>query len=216
MKKHLKFAVLLLFSWVLLRAVFLWLKNNSSASQWAMMAAAFLAEGALSVAVPLFVFLLYRSFVEGALDKKQALVIFCAGVAFELPYDVLTAGKLFSSKSQNPLFALSVCALCLMLITHFKALRVKGALFTALIVVCSLFWVSAFSVKFGLLCVCLLGAKLFFGKRKMLSFFSELVILSVFSSLNPLYMLSPLSLIVVGFLEKGIQERDIIINSESK
>lgn len=121
------------------------------------------------LAVVLFAFLLVEGFRNTSGFKKYLLTMVVFALVSEVPYDLAINGRLMDFSSQNALFTMAICLLMLYFLDMVK--EGKGflsGLLRGMIVLCAIFWASAFRAAYGLGMILLVADFYIFYNRNVL------------------------------------------------
>ncbi len=164
--------------------------------------AAIALQGLSCAAIPLFVFFLIRSAEKERKGIGAAIRIFLLALLCEIPYNLVLSGKLWDAESRNPVFALFLCLVVLMAWDKYGN-GVTGITVRASTIIAALFWAAALSVEWGLCAVTLCTVMRAFWKSESLRLSFGSIALAVCSMFSPIYMIAPISLILLGFYKES-------------
>jgi hypothetical protein len=105
-----------------------------------------LLEAVSWAAVPIFAWLLWRGFVGTADRARYALRLAVLAVLAEVPYDLVTSGRLWDASSQNPVFALLVGFVVLWALDRLLTGPRRNAGLAVLVCLAGVLWLVIFHV----------------------------------------------------------------------
>ena len=117
------------------------LEYDPSILKYATMAV--LLQGIETLAVPVFAFLLVEGFRHTSDVKAYLLRMAGTAVLAEIPYNLVTTGKVFELTTRNPMFAMLIGMIVLVFFKQYEGSNVKNALAKCMVVLGALLW-SAF------------------------------------------------------------------------
>lgn len=160
-------------------------------------------------AVPIFAFLLVDGYARTS--NVKAYLTRVAGVALisELPYNLVVGGKLFDTTSRNPVFALALGLLMLLLMGMYPGKSFKNVMIKILVAAAALIWSRMLRIdNGGCIIYVMLALVLAQGKPSLRSLFGATAAISC-SLVSPFYLASPMSFLAIHFYngEKGEENR---------
>lgn len=139
------------------------MKPGGGAMVWATWAV--LCSLAATLAIPLYVKLVYEAGRAGADPKRLLGGLAACALASEVPYDLAMSGKLLDMGTQNPAWGLLLAAILLEILRRWKPAPAAGkAAFRVLVVAAALAWALLLRVYMGVMVV-LLAALFHFAAR---------------------------------------------------
>ena len=117
------------------------LEYDPSILKYATMAV--LLQGIETLAVPVFAFLLVEGFRHTSDVKAYLLRMAGTAVLAEIPYNLVTTGKVFELTTRNPVFAMLIGMIVLVFFKQYEGSNVKNTLAKCMVVLGALLW-SAF------------------------------------------------------------------------
>ena len=158
-----------------------------------------------TVAVPIFVFLLFEGFQHTSDWKKYLLRIAGLAVLTEIPYDLAMNGKVLELGNQNPVLGLVLCFVMLILLRRFA-----GKKFICIAMALAAFvWAMMLKVDHGVPMVLMLCVMHLFRNKKMYMGFSGMAAAALCIGLSPFYLVAPMGFLAIHFYngEKGNSSR---------
>lgn len=156
-----------------------------------------------TVAIPIFVYLLFEEIEKAENQYKLLYDLFVLSVLSEIPYDLALFEKIFHFQGQNIFFSLFIAAATLMLLQRYREKSLKGKSVRAVILLAGFAWVPLLKSENGLLIMCLTAVYYVLRKKENIRHFVLAAVISAFSIVNPLYMPAPIGLVIVYFYEKN-------------
>ncbi len=104
---------------------------------------AVLLQGIETLAVPVFAFLLVEGFHYTSNVKAYLIRMTAAALLAEIPYNLVTTGKVLELSTRNPMFAMVIGMIVLMFFKQYAATSAKDILAKCMVVFGALLW-SAF------------------------------------------------------------------------
>ena len=173
--------------------------NSQSSMGYA--TAAIALQGLSFAAVPMLAFFTVRKAEKEKSMRKLILHAFFLAFLLEIPYDLLYSGRLFYPEKQNPAFALVLSSIVLWAFERYIK-NTTGIMIKTATSVAAVFWAAVFSSHWGACIVLLCITMRIFWKKESLRLFSGAIVIAACSIFSPLYMLSPISLILLGFFKE--------------
>ena len=127
---------------------------------------AVIMQGLETMALPVFVFLLVEGFRHTGDFKAYLTRMFGAAVLAEIPYNLVTTGKVFALESRNPLIGLVIGLVALLFISQRESYSVKNYLTKGLIFVAAALWSILLGIQYGVAIVVMLAALWFFRSSR--------------------------------------------------
>lgn len=160
-------------------------------------------------AVPIFAFLLVDGYARTSDVKAYLLRVAGLAVLSEIPYNMVTGGKLFDFTSRNPVFALALGLLMLFLMGMYPGKNFKNAAIKIFVAAAALIWSRMLSIDNGG-CIIFIMIALILAQSKpsLRSLFGATAAISC-SLVSPFYLASPMSFLAIHFYngEKGEENR---------
>ncbi|MBQ7416372.1 MAG: hypothetical protein IJW14_05005 [Oscillospiraceae bacterium] len=187
------------------------LEDNNN---FVMAAVAFLLQLLMACAIPIFTFLLVDGFQRTSSVKNYALRV--AGVALlsEIPYNLAMTGKWIDLDSRNPMIAMALGMVMLIIYDHYSGKSFKNVMIKILVVVFSILWVEMLRINDGMAIVIMISSLWFMRKNRSLQVFGGCVIMFVCSAIpfNPTYWLAPIVFLTVHFYNEEQGEENKVLN----
>lgn len=106
--------------------------------------------GIMSLAMPIYAFLLVEGFKKTSSVKKYGIRLFLLALISEFPYDLAMQDKWFTMYGQNPVWGLLIAFIVLYFLNGFENVKkFKGVLLRLMIVVAGILWVWMLNVAYG-------------------------------------------------------------------
>jgi len=147
-------------------------------------------------AVPVFAFLLLERLKEGSV-KETCMRLLLWSVALEVPYNVITEGKLFVGDSRSPVAATLICAAAYGFCESLNRSGKGSAVVKGVMLLASFSWIAMARIDEGVPFL-IFFASLYANDKKgergvlMASLFSSLAI-----AISPFYILAPIGFIPI-------------------
>ena len=179
------------------------LMELTQASDTAMIVAtiAIVLQATETVAVPIFVFLLFEGFQHTSDWKKYLLRVAGLAVLTEIPYDLAMNGKILELGTQNPVFGLVLCFVILLLFRRFAGKK----LLCIVMALAGFVWATMLKVDHGVPMVMLLCVIYLFRNKRMFMGFSGVAVAAMCTAFSPFYIVAPMGFLAIHFYngEKG-------------
>lgn len=160
-------------------------------------------------AVPIFAFLLVDGYARTSNVKAYLLRVAGIAVISELPYNLVISGKLFDLSSRNPVFALALGLLMLLLMGMYPGKSFKNVAIKIFVAIAALIWSRMLSIdNGGCIIFIMIALVLAQSKPSLRSLFGATAAISC-SLVSPFYLASPMSFLAIHFYngEKGEENR---------
>lgn len=105
-----------------------------------------LLEAVSWAAIPIFAWLLWQGFQSTANRGRFALLLALLAVLTEVPYDLVTSGRVWDPASQNPVFALLVGFVVMWALDYLLAGPRRNTLLAVAVCVAGVLWLAIFHV----------------------------------------------------------------------
>ena len=158
-----------------------------------------------TVAVPIFVFLLFEGFQHTSDWKKYLLRLAGLTVVTEIPYDLAMNGKMLEFGSQNPVLGLVLCFALLLLFRHFAGKK----LICIVMALAGILWAVMLKVDHGVPMMLMICVMHLFRNKKMYMGFSGMAAAALCTGISPFYLIAPMGFLAIHFYngEKGESSR---------
>ena len=158
-----------------------------------------------TVAVPIFVFLLFEGFQHTSDWKKYLLRLAGLAVVTEIPYDLAMNGKMLEFGSQNPVLGLVLCFALLLLFRHFAGKK----LICIVMALAGILWAVMLKVDHGVPMMLMICVMHLFRNKKMYMGFSGMAAAALCTGISPFYLIAPMGFLAIHFYngEKGESSR---------
>lgn len=112
--------------------------------------ASLFCRGVMSLALPIYAFLLVEGFKKTSNKKKYAIGMLVVALVSEVPYDLAMQDTWFTMYSQNPMWGIVLAFAVLYFLDNFENTRkFKGVLLKLLIVIAGILWAVMLNVSYG-------------------------------------------------------------------
>ena len=158
-----------------------------------------------TVAVPIFVFLLFEGFQHTSDWKKYLARIAGLALITEIPYDLAMNGKVLEFSSQNPVLGLVLCFALLLLFRHFAGKK----LICIVMAIAGMLWAVMLKVDHGVPMMLMICVMHLFRNKKMYMGFSGMAAAALCTGISPFYLIAPMGFLAIHFYngEKGESSR---------
>lgn len=154
-----------------------------------------------TVAVPIFVFLLFEGFQHTSDWQKYLTRLAGLAVITEIPYDLAMNGKVLEFSSQNPVLGLVLCFALLLLFRHFAGKK----LICVVMALAGFVWALMLKVDHGIPMMLMICVMHLFRNKKMYMGFSGMAAAALCTGISPFYLVAPMGFLAIHFYngEKG-------------
>lgn len=154
-----------------------------------------------TVAVPIFVFLLFEGFQHTSDWQKYLARLAGLAVITEIPYDLAMNGKVLEFSSQNPVLGLVLCFALLLLFRHFAGKK----LICVVMALAGFVWALMLKVDHGIPMMMMICVMHLFRNKKMYMGFSGMAAAALCTGISPFYLVAPMGFLAIHFYngEKG-------------
>lgn len=158
-----------------------------------------------TVAVPIFVFLLFEGFQHTSDWKKYLARLAGLAVVTEIPYDLAMSGKVLEFGNQNPVIGLVLCFVLLLLFRYFAGKK----LICVVMALAGVVWAIMLKVDHGVPMILMICVMHLFRNKKMYMGFSGMAAAALCTGLSPFYLIAPMGFLAIHFYngEKGNSSR---------
>ena len=158
-----------------------------------------------TVAVPIFVFLLFEGFQHTSDWKKYLARLAGLAVLTEIPYDLAMNGKVLELGTQNPVIGLVLCFVLLLLFRRFAGKK----LICIAMALAGFVWAIMLKVEHGVPMMLMICVMDLFRNKKMYMGFSGMAAAALCIGLSPFYLVAPMGFLAIHFYngEKGNSSR---------
>ena len=158
-----------------------------------------------TVAVPIFVFLLFEGFQHTSDWKKYMARVAGLAVLTEIPFDFAMNGKILETTSQNPVFGL---LLCMVLMYLWKRFTGKKLICFAMALL-GVLWAIMLKIDHGVAMVLMICIIYLFRNKRMFMSFSGVAVAAMCTAISPFYLVAPMGFLAIHFYngEKGNSSR---------
>ena len=164
------------------------LLNDDSSPDFLDLGAIALLLRALSLAsLPIILFLLSEELDRIKNKGRAAALLFILALVAEIPYDLITAGRIIYADTRSPVAAFFLCYAQAFLWEREKRFKVPLNIAVAL---SALWWSSILSIDEGIPCILIFTAFYWLRKKGPLRLFCTSLILSAISLADPMYTLA--------------------------
>ena len=158
-----------------------------------------------TVAVPIFVFLLFEGFQHTSDWKKYFLRVAGLAILTEIPYDLAMNGVFLETGSQNPVLGL---VLCMALLYFFRRFAGKK-LICVIMALAGVLWSVMLKIDHGMPMVLMICVIHLFRNKRMYMGFSGVAAAAMCVGVSPFYLAAPMGFLAIHFYngEKGESSR---------
>ena len=154
-----------------------------------------------TVAVPIFVFLLFEGFQHTSDWQKYLTRLAGLAVITEIPYDLAMNAKVLDFSSQNPVIGLVLCFVLLLLFRRFAGKKLA----CIMMVLAGFIWALMLKVDHGIPMMLMICVMHLFRNKKMYMGFSGMAAAALCTGISPFYLVAPMGFLAIHFYngEKG-------------
>lgn len=158
-----------------------------------------------TVAVPIFVFLLFEGFQHTSDWQKYLVRLAGLAVITEIPYDLAMNGKVLEFGSQNPVIGLVLCFVLLLLFRRFEGKKLICVVMT----LAGFVWAIMLKVDHGVPMMLMICVMHLFRNKRMYMGFSGMAAAALCTGISPFYLVAPMGFLAIHFYngEKGNSSR---------
>ena len=158
-----------------------------------------------TVAVPIFVFLLFEGFQHTSDWKKYLTRLVGLALLTEIPYDLAMNGKVLEFGTQNPVIGLVLCFALLLLFRRFAGKK----LICVMMALAGFVWALMLKVDHGIPMMLMICVMQLFRNKKMYMGFSGMAAAALCTGISPFYLVAPMGFLAIHFYngEKGNSSR---------
>ena len=158
-----------------------------------------------TVAVPIFVFLLFEGFQHTSDWKKYLLRVAGLAVLTEIPFDLAMSQKVLEFGSQNPVLGLALCLVLMCLFKHFAGKKLLCVIMT----LAAAMWAIMLKIEHGIPMVLMISVMYLLRNKRMFMSFSGVAAAAVCTGISPFYLVAPMGFLAIHFYngEKGESSR---------
>ena len=158
-----------------------------------------------TVAVPIFVFLLFEGFQHTSDWKKYLTRLVGLALLTEIPYDLAMNGKVLEFGTQNPVIGLVLCFALLLLFRRFAGKK----LICVMMALAGFVWALMLKVDHGIPMLLMICVMQLFRNKKMYMGFSGMAAAALCTGISPFYLVAPMGFLAIHFYngEKGNSSR---------
>ena len=158
-----------------------------------------------TVAVPIFVFLLFEGFQHTSDWKKYLTRLVGLAQLTEIPYDLAMNGKVLEFGTQNPVIGLVLCFALLLLFRRFAGKK----LICVMMALAGFVWALMLKVDHGIPMLLMICVMQLFRNKKMYMGFSGMAAAALCTGISPFYLVAPMGFLAIHFYngEKGNSSR---------
>lgn len=158
-----------------------------------------------TVAVPIFVFLLFEGYQHTSDWKKYLARVAGLAVLTEIPYDLAMNGKVLELGTQNPVIGLVLCMALLYLFKRFEGRK----LVCVVMALAGVLWAVMLKIDHGVPMMLMLCVMQVFRNKRMFMGFSGVAVAAMCMAISPFYIVAPMGFLAIHFYngEKGESSR---------
>ena len=168
---------------------------QASESAMAIATVALILQAVETVAVPIFVFLLFEGFQHTSDWKKYLTRVAGLALLTEIPYDLCMNGKVLEFSSQNPVLGLVLCFVLLLLFRRFEGRK----LICVVMALAGFVWALMLRIDHGIPMLLMLYVIHLFRNKKMFMGFSGMAAAALCTGLSPFYLIAPMGFLAIHF-----------------
>lgn len=161
-----------------------------------------------TVAVPIFVFLLFEGFTHTSDWKKYLARVAGLAVLTEIPYDLAMNGKVLELGSQNPVLGLALCMVLLYLFRRFAGRK----LVCVIMALAGLVWAVMLKIDHGIPMLLMICVIYLFRNKKMFMGFSGMAAAALCTGISPFYLVAPMGFLAIHFYNGEEGESSRLVN----
>ena len=161
-----------------------------------------------TVAVPIFVFLLFEGFQHTSDWKKYLGRIAALAVLTEIPYDLAMNGKVLEFGIQNPVIGLVLCLALLYLFKRFEGKK----LVCVVMALAGVLWAVMLKIDHGVPMMLMLCVMQVFRNKRMFMGFSGVAVAAMCMAISPFYIVAPMGFLAIHFYNGEKGEGSRIVN----
>ena len=161
-----------------------------------------------TVAVPIFVFLLFEGFQHTSDWKKYVARVVGLAVLTEIPYDLAMNDKVLEFGSQNPVIGLVLCLALLYLFKRFEGKK----LVCVVMALAGVLWAVMLKIDHGVPMMLMLCVMQVFRNKRMFMGFSGVAVAAMCMAISPFYIVAPMGFLAIHFYNGEKGEGSRIVN----
>ena len=161
-----------------------------------------------TVAVPIFVFLLFEGFQHTSDWQKYLARLAGLAVITEIPYDLAMNGKVLEFGSQNPVIGLVLCFALLLLFRRFAGKK----LICVAMALAGFVWALMLKVDHGIPMMLMICVMHLFRNKKMYMGFSGMAAAALCTGISPFYLIAPMGFLAIHFYNGEKGEGNRVVN----
>ena len=161
-----------------------------------------------TVAVPIFVFLLFEGFQHTSDWKKYVARVVGLAVLTEIPYDLAMNDKVLEFGSQNPVIGLVLCLALLYLFKRFEGKK----LVCVVMALAGVLWAVMLKIDHGVPMMLMLCVMQVFRNKRMFMGFSGVAVAAMCMVISPFYIVAPMGFLAIHFYNGEKGEGSRIVN----
>lgn len=161
-----------------------------------------------TVAVPIFVFLLFEGFQHTSDWKKYLLRVAGLAVLTEIPFDIAMNGKFLEFGSQSPVLGAALCLVLMYLWTRFAGKK----LMCLIMALAAALWAVMLKIDHGVPMVLMLCIIYLFRNKRMFMGFSGVAVAAMCTAISPFYIVSPMGFLAIHFYNGEQGESSRLVN----
>ena len=148
-----------------------------------------------TVAVPIFVFLLFEGFQHTSDWKKYLTRLVGLALLTEIPYDLAMNGKVLEFGTQNPVIGLVLCFALLLLFRRFAGKK----LICVMMALAGFVWALMLKVDHGIPMLLMICVIYLFRDKHMFMGFSGMAAAALCTGISPFYLAAPMGFLAIHF-----------------
>ena len=176
---------------------------------------ALLLQMASACAIPIFTFLLVDGYQRTSSVKNYILRVAGLALVSEIPYNLAMSGVWFDFKTRNPIFAMVLGMVMLVIYHYYSGKKIKNILIRAMVFLLGFVWVAMLQIEHGASIIIMISTIWALRKNRswqVLGGCAAMFVCSGIPSMNPTYWLAPVIFLAVHFYNEEIGEDNKIFN----
>lgn len=158
---------------------------------------AVLLQGMETIAAPIFAFLLVEGFLHTSEYKAYLTRVFGAAVLAEIPYNLMSTGKVIELSSRNPMFSLAIGLIAMLFYNQYEGTSVKNILTKCLVCFAASLWTVFLGIQNGLPIILMVTALSLFSFPRGKQVVAGIVACVLSGFLSPYFYASTLGMLML-------------------
>lgn len=156
-----------------------------------------LLQGLEAMAAPIFAMLLVEGFENTSGLKAYILRVLGLAVVSEIPFNLMSSGKLFDLSSRNPVFALVFCLVMMMFYEYYADGTAKSVLIRVMFTLGAAGWIAILRVQHGLPLLIMVAVLYFFRESRKKQVIFGIIAGLLCAFLSGPYIASPVAMLAL-------------------